>query len=278
MRTLATGLTVLALAVLVTWIGGERTWNSSQRPGQVSTTMLGSIAPSAAVSDLWAGSAISPGREPGVTPRLAPANRAAPDPRAAPSTASRPGGLFGPPPRVTQHPAGSAAHAKAIAASIASPEFQDTVSPLARLYFATFGRYPDAEGLDYYARQRLAGMSLDAIAEEFAGSAEFEMLYGTLDNAGFVDRMLRNAGADASQRGRLIAQLDSGAMTRGGLMITYSEDAGFAARLSNRVFVSIAYAETLNRTPDPAGFARWVAYLDAGNPRQAVISGLLGSR
>src|SRR5688572_15086202 len=37
---------------------------------------------------------------------------------------------------------------EALASVIGSQEFQDTVSPLARLYFATFGRFPDYEGLN----------------------------------------------------------------------------------------------------------------------------------
>src|SRR6185436_20489621 len=40
--------------------------------------------------------------------------------------------------------------ADALAAVIGSREFQDTVSPLARLYFAAFGRFPDYAGINHY--------------------------------------------------------------------------------------------------------------------------------
>lgn len=185
----------------------------------------------------------------------------------------------GPPPRIRTFTPGSDAHARAIASNLGSAEFRETVSPLARLYFGFFGRFPDQEGLDHYAARRNEGTSLEAIADEFAGSAEFEMRYGRLDNAAFVDRVLRNVGGgDAAQRAAWIAALDAGEMTRGQVMLAFSEGPMFQRRVTNEVFVALAYAETLGRTPDPDGFAHWLAHLRSGGSREAVISGLLASR
>lgn len=175
----------------------------------------------------------------------------------------------------------SKAHAEAIASTLQSPEVQDTVSPLARLYFAYFDRAPDYEGLGYYIDERDAGAALDAIADEFAASREFRMRYGEVDDAAFVDRAYRNVfGADpgAQQRAAWIAQLESGELTRGRLMLQFSESAAFRTATADEVFVTLAYAEALNRAPDPADLARWVRLLEAGHPRGALVAALLAGR
>ena len=180
---------------------------------------------------------------------------------------------------VTQLVPGSKAHAESIASTLASEEYRTLAEPVARLYFAFFDRAADYEGFNYYLEERDAGLTLEAMAEQFAGSDEFRLRYGTLDNAAFFDRVYRNVFdgvADASLRSAWIAQLDAG-MSRGQLMVAFSESNAFRAATSNEVFVTMAFAEALGREPDPAGLARWVRFLDAGNPREAVIAGLLGS-
>jgi hypothetical protein len=170
---------------------------------------------------------------------------------------------------------------EAIASVIESPEFLDTASPVARLYLAYFGRGPDAEGLNYYVAQREGGRDLDAISAEFAGSREIELRFGDLDNGAFVERMFRNVFGDAGsaeQRAGWVAQLDSGAMTRGQVMLAFSESDAFRTASANEVFVSIAYTEIFGREPLPTELARWVAVLDAGSSGEAVIRSLLASR
>lgn len=176
---------------------------------------------------------------------------------------------------------GSKAHSQAIASHIDSDAVQDVVAPLARLYLGYFGRVPDYEGFGYYAGERERGEPLDAIAEEFAGSEEFHARYGALDDAAFVDRVMQNvhgAPVDTQQRAYWIGELESGRMTRGQVMLAFSESPAYRALTANEVFVAIAYAEALARAPDAADLARWVSFLDAGNPRRAVIESLLASR
>jgi hypothetical protein len=177
-------------------------------------------------------------------------------------------------------PARKISREEAIAAVMGSREFQDTVSPLARLYHATFGRFPDYEGINYYTGQREDGRPLGAIADEFAGSREFEMRYGELDDAEFVARILANVLGNASQadvRAYWTAELEAGRMTRGQVIVDLAESGAFRERSAHQVFVSIAYIEILRRTPDPAGYNYWVAQLRAGQPRDNVINGLLRS-
>jgi hypothetical protein len=170
-------------------------------------------------------------------------------------------------------------YAQAMTRFIDSTGFADASAPLARLYFASFGRFPDQEGLDWYVGQRASGRSLESIAEEFLGSPEFDQRYGALDNATFIARLFDNVFGgepDAAQRTYWLEQLDAG-MTRGEFLLALSEGADFRTMSANEVFVATAYAEALGRTPDDAGFAYWVSVLDAGYPREAVIEGLLGT-
>jgi hypothetical protein len=171
--------------------------------------------------------------------------------------------------------------AEAVAAAMVSRDYQDTVTPLARLYLATFNRFPDYEGINYYTGQREEARPLHEIADEFVGGREFRQLYGELDNAAFVQRVFENVLGNPSQadvRGYWVSELDSGRMTRGQVLIDLAESGAFRERSANRVFVSTAYLEILRRTPDPEGYARWVAHLDAGNPYRSVIDGLLARR
>lgn len=184
-------------------------------------------------------------------------------------------------PGVRELAPGSQALSEVIAANIAAEEFQEIASPLARLYLAFFARIPDQEGFDYYIGERERGEPLDAVADEFAGSAEFSARYGTLDNAAFVERVLQNIfgfPGEAEQVAHWVNQIESGRLTRGQVVLLFSESPGYVAVTANEVFVAMAYAETLGRAPAPADLSRWVRFLDAGNPRRALIDVLLGDR
>ena len=168
--------------------------------------------------------------------------------------------------------------ADAVASVIRSREFQETVTPLARLYLATFGRYPDYEGLNHYTGQREEARPLHEIAGEFTSSREFEQRYGTLDNAQFVELLFVNVIGNASQadvRGYWVEALESGRMTRGEVLVDLAESGAFRERTAPEVFVSTAYTEILRRTPDPAVYAYWVSQLRSGHPYRSVINGLL---
>lgn len=286
MRTHVLGWAILGLAALAfpPWESAERF--RAARGGHASTpstdAMQGASVPAPSLPAL-------PGAMPGSAPAAGAAGPARRTLAAAPELPGRSATKGNAsravqeatPVAVREFAPGSPAHAQAIAAHIASAQVEDLVSPVARLYLAYFGRAPDYEGLDYYIGERDRGEPLDAIAEEFAGSEEFGARYGTLDNAAFVDRVLRNIfgfPGDAAQIAHWAGELDSGRMTRGQVMLMFSETPGYRAITANEVFVSMAYAEALGRAPDPADLARWVAFLDAGNPRRAVVESLLALR
>ncbi len=113
--------------------------------------------------------------------------------------------------------------------------------PVARLYLAYFQRHPDFQGFEYYIDEREGGRPLADIADEFAGSREFADRYGALDNAQFLDRIERNVGGeiDPEQRAQWLAQLDTGVVTRGQVMLALSESDGFREATGDEVYVAI---------------------------------------
>lgn len=202
-------------------------------------------------------------------------NAAAVEARRAATTTTQPGAA----PRVERFRRGSREHAAAVGKALASPDYEHAAAPVARLYLAYFGRVPDYEGFGHYIGEREVGVPLEDIAQEFAGSPEFGMRYGELDNAAFVDRIHRNVGAaEAAQRDYWIAQLESGAMSRGEVMLAFSESGHFRSSTSDAVFIAMAYAQALGRAPTPAERAHWEAFLAAGHPHGAVLEALVGGR
>lgn len=161
-----------------------------------------------------------------------------------------------------------------------SGEFQGTIAPVARLYFAYFRRIPDYAGLTHWIRYLRAGNSLDAISNAFAGSAEFAQAYGGLTNAQFVTRVYLNVlgrQPDPSGLAHWTGQLNTGAMTRGQVMVGFSESAEFRNDVANEVSVTMIYMGVLRRAPDPGGFSFWVDQADKGNSSLALINGFLAS-
>jgi uncharacterized delta-60 repeat protein len=164
---------------------------------------------------------------------------------------------------------------------LASDEFQGTIAPVARLYFAYFLRVPDFSGLHFWTTFHRGGASLDEISGYFAQSGEFQSTYGSLDNGQFVNLVYQNVLARAPDPGGYAfwkGQLDSGAMTRGQVMAGFSESEEHRSLSFSEVFVTMAYTGMLQRNVDAPGFSFWVGYLDAGNPPLALIDGILLSQ
>jgi hypothetical protein len=67
-------------------------------------------------------------------------------------------------------------------------------------------------------------------------------------------------------------------MSRGEVMLALSEGPGFRAATDHAVFVTMAYAQALERAPTPAELAHWRAFLDAGGPQGSVLDALVGNR
>lgn len=99
-----------------------------------------------------------------------------------------------------------------------------------RLYLAYFDRSPDVEGLAFWRGQLDRGTSLDAVSQQFARSSEFIDTYGALDDVAFVRLIYRNVlgrDPDAGGLAHWIERLGSRAMSRGGVMLAFSDSAEF---------------------------------------------------
>ncbi|HQX64137.1 MAG TPA: DUF4214 domain-containing protein [Thermomicrobiales bacterium] len=124
-----------------------------------------------------------------------------------------------------------------------------------------------------------AGNPLVAISNAFAASPEFVATYGPLDNTQFVTLVYQNVFERAPDGPGLafwVAQLDAG-MTRGQMMMAFSESGEYLGLIGNEVYVSLAFTGMLRRAPAPAGFAYWVGNLDAGTPGLTLISAIANS-
>jgi hypothetical protein len=167
-----------------------------------------------------------------------------------------------------------------IEAFFASAEFQGVIAPVARLYFAYFLRVPDYAGLDFWIGYFRSGNSLESISSFFAGSAEFQARYGALDNAAFVNLVYQNVlgrAPDAPGFEFWKGQLDTGAMSRGQVMLGFSESAEYRQAVNSEVYVTMMYMGMLRRAPEAGGFDFWVQYLDGGQSGLALIDGFRAS-
>jgi hypothetical protein len=161
-----------------------------------------------------------------------------------------------------------------------SAEFQQTVAPVARLYFAYFLRIPDYGGLQFWINYYKAGNSLDAISNFFAASPEFQSTYGALTNAQYVNLIYQNVlGRAPDQVGYdfWLNQLDTAARTRGQVMLAFSESAEYLGTSYNMVYVTMMYVGMLRRAPEQGGFDFWVNYLATGNSGLNLINGFLAA-
>ena len=109
-----------------------------------------------------------------------------------------------------------------------------TNNAVARLYRAFFQRDADRAGLDYWVpRYRSGELCLDQIADYFSASKEFVTTYGNLADPEFVRRVYLNVlGREPDPAGyeHWATRLTYGGLSRGELMVAFSESAEFRSR------------------------------------------------
>jgi hypothetical protein len=162
------------------------------------------------------------------------------------------------------------------AAFFLSIEFQETGYFAYRMHRAAFGDLPNtpvpvrrarflsdsqtvaqnvAVGVGPWEQQLRENMA--AFAEAFAARPEFAAAYpATLTPAQFVDALNARAGGvlSAPEREQLIAELASGAKTRGQVLRAVADDADLRRAELNEAFVLMQYFGYLRRDPDAVGF------------------------
>ena len=160
-----------------------------------------------------------------------------------------------------------------------SPEFQGAIAPVTRLYYSYFNRIPDKPGLDYWIYQYRSGTPLNTVSQAFASSAEFIGTYGNLTDPQFVTLVYQNVlgrAPDAAGLAYWVGQLNGG-MSRGQVMVGFSESSEYQLTSYNRVFVTMVYYGMLRRMPDQAGFNYWVGQLAGGSSALNLINGFLAA-
>jgi hypothetical protein len=176
--------------------------------------------------------------------------------------------------------ASSITRAQVVDVFLRSPEFQNTVGVATRLYFSFFRRLPDYAGLTFQAQQLRNGVPVQEVAQAFASSPEFTTTYGALTNAQYVDLVYQNVlgrAPDPAGQAFYLDGLNNGTMTRGSVMVGFSESPEFTNMVANDVFVVALYVGTLRRTPIQSEVDFYTNILETGGTRTAVIEGFIGA-
>lgn len=145
-----------------------------------------------------------------------------------------------------------------------------------RLYLAYLGRYADGEGLAYWTQIQANGQSLELISEQFASSPEFFGQNGQISDRDYVVLVYQNVLDRAPEDSGLnhwTAQLESGAMTRGAVMLGFSDSAeykvtsGLIEELragSDGRSIERLYKAYFLRDADASGLSYWHGQEDHG--------------
>jgi hypothetical protein len=146
--------------------------------------------------------------------------------------------------------------------------YEPHVAPVARLYWAYFGRTPDLAGSRYWAERHRWGTRLAAISQHFADSSEFRRKTGGLDDESFVRRIYTDVlgrSPDPDGLRYWTARLRSRASTRGEVMVQFSESSEHRRRTTTRVDTFLVVTGMLGRAPR-------AAELDAATPARTLIA------
>jgi hypothetical protein len=165
-----------------------------------------------------------------------------------------------------------------------SLEFQERGYFAYRFYATAFGRkpglaefMPDLQRLGGFLTSAQLAAAKNSLADEFVDRPEFVSCYGSLSNPAYVDLLTSTAGVNLANRQTLIDSLNSGAMTRAGVLRQIAESAEVHAKYFNQAFVVMEYFGYLRRDPD-ALYLNWIQVLDA-NPSDSrrMVEGFVNS-
>ncbi len=149
------------------------------------------------------------------------------------------------------------------------------VEPVIRLYYAALSRMPDYAGLQAWSVALHAGaLTLDQAADQFAGSAEFALRYGSLDNTQFVEQLyldVLNRQADTAGLDAWVKQLNDGA-SRGTVLVGFSESDEFKADMADQVEIVRLFFLLEQRMPTAAEMQAWTAYLNGDGQTETLLA------
>jgi serralysin len=158
----------------------------------------------------------------------------------------------------------------------------EAAASIKRLYLATLNRAPDDTGWQGWVDALTGSKSLSAITKGFINSAEFQAVYGALNNNNFVTLLYNNVLRRVPDTGGLAGWLSAlaGGTSRENVVNGFSESAEFQINTNPTPHagqVYRLYGATLDRAPDAAGFTGWVDALDGPLALAGVAGGFVGS-
>ena len=149
------------------------------------------------------------------------------------------------------------------------------IEPVIRLYHAAFARTPDYLGLQNWSNALRSGtLTLTGAADQFAGSAEFLLKYGSLDNPGYVQQLYRNVlGREADPAGLAdwVGRLNGG-QSRGAILVGFSESPEFQTDLASQVEIIRLYDLLLQRVPTDPELQNWLGFLKGYDQTDALFA------
>jgi len=98
---------------------------------------------------------------------------------------------------------------------------------------------------------------------DFVLRSDFQAVYGSLNNAAFVNKLEQNAEITLSNKAALVSALDGGTKTRAQVLREIVETQSVFDKFFNRGFVTMEYFGYLRRDPDPIGYQNWIDALNA---------------
>ena len=137
---------------------------------------------------------------------------------------------------------------------------------MTRLYSAFFARLPDLSGFNYWVGKLNKGTSLKHASDTFAASSEFKNKYGTLSSSAFVTLVYQNVlhrAPDAAGKAHWVKKLDTKALSRGSVMLNFSESSENTRKMASEVSSVLLRTGMLRRMPTTTEYAADVAFLDA---------------
>jgi hypothetical protein len=126
-------------------------------------------------------------------------------------------------------------------------DINETAGEAYRLYKAAFDRIPDHGGLGFWINALDNGAAMSDVAAGFTNSDEFTSQYGTdLSNSEFINLLYNNVlDRDADQGGLdfWLGHMNSGALTREGVLIEFSESNENQNNVIELIAAGIEYTE-----------------------------------
>jgi Tol biopolymer transport system component len=169
---------------------------------------------------------------------------------------------------------GQADTATLVAKLAADPAYADSRAPMIRLYWAFLVRRPDSSGLTFWLKRYQAGTKLSTIAQSFATSSEFTNRYGNVGNQQYVKLVFENVferQPDPSGLSYWTGKLDRKEVTRGGVIVGFSESSEGKRRLAGPTNITLMTLAMLGSTPDAALWNQLYPTIDAGEKQAAWI-------